>query len=111
VTGNTADCVLFYTIEILDYPSNSWVEVTRANATSKYTFIVSVAALDDPSTNTFDAQTVNFAAWANTTQNMRLRVRDQYSTQAGGNRVDEFRVIITYICNRDEITIATQVPD
>jgi len=25
VTGNTADCVLFYTIEILDYPSNSWV--------------------------------------------------------------------------------------
>jgi len=42
---------------------------------------------------------------------MRLRVRDQYSTQAGGNRIDEFRVIITYICNRDEITIATQVPD
>jgi small ligand-binding sensory domain FIST len=76
VTGNTADCVLTYTIEILDYPSNSWVEITQANATSKYTFIVQVAALDDPSTNTFDVQTINFATWANTTQNMRLRVRD-----------------------------------
>lgn len=103
VTGNTAGCTLTYTIEIFDYPSNSWVTITQANtsAAGKYKFIVSVPALDDPTTNTFDVQTTDFTSWANTTQLMRLRVRDLLSTQAGGNQVDDFRVIITYICNRD----------
>jgi len=70
VTGATAGCTLQYTIEIMDYPLSSWVQVTQANtdaATGKYKFIVSAAALDDPTTNTLDVQTVDFTAWGNTT--------------------------------------------
>jgi hypothetical protein len=113
VTGNTAGCVLTYTVEIYDYPKNDWVVISQANTdlTAKYHFIVSVPALDDTTSNAFDVQTVDFSSWANTTQRMRLRVADLYSTKPGGNRVDEFRVIITYICNRDEITITPGTPD
>lgn len=85
VSGNTAGCALQYTIEIFDLPTNSWTLISQANRNSKYLFIVASASLDDLTTNTFDIQTSDFATWANTTQQMRLRVRDPNSIQVGGN--------------------------
>jgi hypothetical protein len=66
VTGATAGCALEFSVEILDYPSNTWTTVSEANATSKYTFIVADAALDARASNAFDVQTTDHAAWANT---------------------------------------------
>lgn len=111
VTGATAGCMLVYTIEVLNYPSPEWTTVSQANALSTYSFIVSAAALDLTSTNTFDIQTDDFAKWAGTTQVMRLRVRDPNSTLPGGNQVDDFKIVFTYACFLDEIKITTEILD
>lgn len=80
VTGAIAGCTLVFSVEILDYPSNSWTVVRQANSTAKYSFIVSDPSLNTGSSNSFDVQTADFASWANTSQFMRLRVQDPNST-------------------------------
>ena len=52
VTGATAGCPLQYTLEILDYPTNTWIQVVAANVLSSYQFIVA-APPADMSTNAF----------------------------------------------------------
>lgn len=66
VTGATSGCSLEYTIEIYNPSSLTWTTITQANASSTYKFIVSSADLDDPTKNTFDIDTSDYATWAGT---------------------------------------------
>lgn len=78
-------CTLQFSVEIYSPATLSWSTVTSANAASTFTFIISNASLDDTTTNAFSIQTADFASWADTTQLMRLRVKDPNSVMAGGD--------------------------
>lgn len=100
VTGATAGCTLEFTIEHYSESAFTWTTISQANVGTTYTFIESNVALDDSTTNTFNIQTDN-AAWQDTTQSLRLRVRDPNSSLPGGNQVDAFKVIISGVCSAD----------